>query len=449
MTPASTLAARFRARLRALGIAPDDALVVAVSGGADSVALLHLLRFAVDGPPERLVVAHFDHRMRVESAADAAWVRGLARAWGLRAVQGAAEQVPGGEAEARTARWRFLEATRVDAGARAVVTGHHRDDQVETVLHHLARGSGLRGRSGIRPWQGTRLRPLLDEPRAELRAWARAVGLGWRADPTNALPLGPRNRIRNELLPLLEDIRPGAARAIARSAELAAADETALAEAERLLLEPLVRSREAGRVEVDLPRLRAFPEALSSRLLRRLSREVGGRLDRAGTRAALAFTLGGPGGAESRLPSGVVLRRSQESLEVEGPRLPERPADRSLRVTDPFVRGSAAVVVGGERWSVHWGAEVPDGGEVVQLAHDPGAPGFRVRGWREGDHLDGRPLSRLWSEAGVPLYRRLRRPVVEDAAGRLLWVPGSALSHTARDRGGPLYRIGITHVDES
>lgn len=448
MSAPEALAARFRARLRALDIAADDPLVVAVSGGGDSMVLLHLLRFAIAGPPARLLVAHFDHRMRPESGADADWVRGVARAWRLRVQIGAAAEVPRGEGEARAARWRFLEAVRASSGARAVVTAHHRDDQVETVLHHLARGSGLRGRSGIRPRSGTRLHPLLAEPRSELRRWARDAGLRWRVDPTNALPLGPRNRLRNELLPLLESIRPGASGAIARSAEIAAEEEAALTQAESLLLEPLVRARYPGRISVKLAALRGVPAALLARLLRRLAREVGASLDEAGTRAALAFTLGGPGGGEARFPPGVVLRRSLGVLEVEGPNHTGGGADRSLRVPRPLEGGEALVVIDGERWTVRWGASLPPGEGVATLRCDPDAPGFRIRGWRDGDRLDGVPVGRLWSEAGVPLHERRRRPVVVDGAGRLLWVPGSNPAAPVKEPAGSLYQIGITHVDE-
>lgn len=449
MTQTTTLPERLRARLHELGVGPDDRLVVAVSAGADSTALLHLLRFAVDGSPHRLVVGHFDHRMRPDSGDDARWVRGVARAWGLRVEVGTASEVPRGEAEARTVRWRFLESLRASIGAEGVVTAHHRDDQVETVLHHLARGSGLRGLSGIRPRTGTRLRPLLDEPRSELRRWAREAGLRWRTDPSNALPIGPRNRLRNELIPLLEEIRPGAARSIARSAEIAAAEEAALTEAESLLLEPRIRLRRPGRVSIDLAGLRSLPHALLSRLLRRLAREVGGALDEAGTRAALAFTLGGPGGGEARIPPGITLRRSLGVLEVEGPRPADGLAERSLRVARPLEEGEGLAVVGGESWAVRWGPTSCAGDWVTSLPYDSAAPGFHLRGWRDGDQLDGVSVGRLWSRAGVPLHERRRRPVVENGDGRLVWVPGTARSAHLDEHDGPRYRIGVSHVDPS
>lgn len=430
---------------------PDDRLVVAVSGGLDSTTLLHLLRFGVGHRPDALVVAHFDHGMRTESDRDAAWVRGLARAWRLEVRIGSAEVPPRGEGEARALRWQFLEEVCEAFGARAVVTAHHRDDQVETVLHNLMRGTGLRGIAAMDAWSEGRLRPLLAEPRQELRGWAVAAGLAWREDPTNALPAGPRNRLRNEVLPLLETIRPGASAAIARSAQVIRLDEEALAEAEERVLAPALLREGTARIEVDLTVLQALPDALLARLLRRLARRVGARLDRAGTRAALAFTLGGPGGGECRIPPGVVLRRSLGALEVEGAARVDSvdEFDRELRVSSPRAAGEGTVVIGGEHWRVRWGDDDVDADWVADLRAPPDADGVLVRGWRDGDRLDGIAVSRLWSEAGVPLHHRHRRPVVEDGDGRLLWVPGSARTARQQTDSGPLYRIGVSHVDQS
>ena len=447
MTGSAPLAARLRARLEALGVGPRTPLVVAVSGGLDSVVLLHLLRFGVGGAPARLVVAHFDHRMRPESPADARWVKGLGRAWGLRVEVGVTREPLRAETDARAARWAFLDDVRRGAGAEWVVTAHHRDDQAETVLHHLMRGAGLRGLAGIRPAAGTRLRPLLTEPRAELHRWAQTAGLAWRTDATNSLAIGPRNRLRWEVLPLLEAIRPGAAGAVARTAAIAAADDEALVAAETLLLEGRVRRVRPGRLDADLAELRAFPPPLLSRLLRRLATEVGAPLDAAATRAALDFTLAGPGGGETRLPPGLTLRRSLGRLEVEGPRVGRLPPDRVLRVERPFEGGAGEAVIGGERWGVVWGPVVPPTVTwSATLPDDPPGSGFLVRGWREGDRLDGRPVARLWSRAGVPRQERRRRPVVESGGGRLLWVPGSARSTALDEEGVPRYQIGISHV---
>lgn len=448
--PGGGLGARVSARLAEAGIGPDHRLVVGCSGGLDSMVLLHVLRFACGRPSGGLVAAHFDHAMRPGSAADAAWVRGVCRAWGVTHRAARAPAAPRGESEARSARWAFLERVAADEAALAVVTAHHADDQVETVLHNLIRGTGLRGLAGMSPAAGGRVRPLLDETRADLRRWAAAVGLAWREDPTNALPATPRNRIRHEVVPLLESIRAGASARVVVAAALARAEERALAQAEDRLLAPLVQARGRGRVQVDLDGLRAVPDELRARLIRRLARDVGAPLDAAGTRAAMGFTQGGPGGATCRIPPGLVLRRSLDTLEVEGPDRGPPGDERGLEVARPLEPGTDEVVVGGERWRVRWGPDDPREPWSARFTRPEGG-GFRVRGWKPGDGIDlarGRAsVARLWRDAGVPRHVRRRRPVVEDGRGRLLWVPGTATAHQADAGPGTSFFIGIRHVD--
>lgn len=216
---------------------PDGPLIAAVSGGADSVALFFVL-LAVLGP-SRLVAAHYNHRWRgAESDRDEAFVRGLANAAGVRFVSGADPMDPlsGGpvaatESAARTARYRFLEQLSDELGGCRIALAHHRDDQAETILLNLMRGTALRGLCGMRPLNGRRIRPLLNQPRRAIEGYLAAAGHPYCEDRTNALPVTPRNRIRHELLPMMADICGGdAARRLAETAEHLAADEAALSE---------------------------------------------------------------------------------------------------------------------------------------------------------------------------------------------------------------------------
>jgi tRNA(Ile)-lysidine synthase len=169
--------------------------LVAVSGGADSIALLHVL--ATSGRYE-LVSAHFDHGLRADSALDAQLVEETARALGVPSVSQAAHLGQASEAVARQHRYEWLEQARVEAGAAAIVTAHHRDDLVETSVLNLARGSG---RHGLAPMhRGPLLRPLLEVSRAQLRAYNAHHRLQWREDPTNADIANPRNFLRHRLL---------------------------------------------------------------------------------------------------------------------------------------------------------------------------------------------------------------------------------------------------------
>ena len=163
-------------------LAPGNHILCAVSGGADSVCLLHWLkgRAAEDG--FTLTAAHFDHRLRgAESHRDAAFVEELCRAWkvpcavGHGDVSGEAQRRGAGiEETARALRYDFLERTAEELGADLIATAHNANDNVETMLLHLVRGSGLQGLTGIRPRQGKRIRPLLTTTRAEILAYLEA-----------------------------------------------------------------------------------------------------------------------------------------------------------------------------------------------------------------------------------------------------------------------------------
>lgn len=197
-----------------------DRVAVAVSGGVDSVCLLDLLVATAGWHGGVLSVVTVDHGTRAESAGDARFVEALAAGHGLACVR--IELHAGDASEARLRELRYAAFAGLDVDRIAL--GHHRDDLAETVLIHLLRGTGTTGLGGMRRRRDRYVRPLLDVPRAELLDYAAARGLHWREDPTNADPGRLRNRVRGEVLPLLEAIRPGGVGAVARGAQLAAQD---------------------------------------------------------------------------------------------------------------------------------------------------------------------------------------------------------------------------------
>ncbi len=211
------------------GLGADDVVVAAVSGGPDSMVLLDSLLAARRRGGPAVHVAHLDHGLRANAAHVAETVVRHARDAGLPVTAGTPQDYPVGgsngaasEAAARQARWTFLRAVARRVQAARIATGHTRNDQAETVLMNLARGSGLRGLSGMREDDGEILRPLLTVSRDDVAAYVQARGLAVDADPLNETPRFRRNRIRHEALPLLDDIYPGAVNAIARSAEIVA-----------------------------------------------------------------------------------------------------------------------------------------------------------------------------------------------------------------------------------
>ena len=236
-TPVDELAAALGSGMRSLGIADDTSIVLAVSGGPDSMALLRgAARLVETGASAwQLTVAHLDHGLRAESADDATFVTHAADAlelpWELRRTDVAALARSEGrsiEDAGREARYRFFE--EVASEDAFIATAHTADDAAETVLLNLLRGSGLSGARGIPQRRGRIVRPLLLERRATLRSLLDAAGIAYRLDPSNDDPAYLRNRVRGELLPLLEELRPGSVDRIGQFARLAADDDTLLDE---------------------------------------------------------------------------------------------------------------------------------------------------------------------------------------------------------------------------
>ena len=255
-------------------------VLAAVSGGADSMALLYALR-ALGIPLE---VAHFDHQTRAgESAADADFVRQTAENLGLPfhvASQPITEEAAAlrlsFEHHARNARYDFLVRVARGRGCGVIATGHHADDRAETVLMRLLRGTGPTGLAGIPPVreeQGLRIvRPLFDCTRPEIEQWLRERGTPWREDKTNADPVHPRNRIRHELIPLLEtEYNPRVRGALLRLAEMQRTENDLL---DALAVNALLACRNADGA-MDRAAFRGLHEALQWRCLLRLAHEQG------------------------------------------------------------------------------------------------------------------------------------------------------------------------------
>jgi tRNA(Ile)-lysidine synthase len=216
---------------------PEGArLLIAVSGGADSMALLHLYTRVRDELRLEIAAATFDHRLRGDIGhGDARFVEEAAAAWGVICFSGQARSTPpskGTEAWARQARYAFLAETARVFGAQVVATAHHADDQAETVLANILRGTGGRGLGGMRPvsqmpgaTELTLIRPLLNTARADLVAYCRAEGVAWRDDATNTDTRYRRNWLRHTVIPLLREANPGITGALARLASISAEED--------------------------------------------------------------------------------------------------------------------------------------------------------------------------------------------------------------------------------
>src|SRR5829696_4228460 len=200
-----------------------------VSGGPDSVALLRVL-LELGGEP---AVLHIDHGLRGEgSREDAEFVRALCERLGVHCEIRSLElqEVPNLQERARDERYRLAEAVAGGLGLRTIAVGHTADDVAETVLMNLARGAGLRGLSGIPPTRRRLVRPLIERSRREVIGYLESLGQPYRTDPTNLTGKYARNRVRLEVLPILEELYPAAASNIARGASLVREDLEVLEE---------------------------------------------------------------------------------------------------------------------------------------------------------------------------------------------------------------------------
>jgi tRNA(Ile)-lysidine synthase len=322
------LVATVAGALRAAGApARGETLVVALSGGPDSVALLDALATLARPRGFRLVAAHLDHRLRPESADDASFCAALCASLGVPIrtgsadVRARAERDRGGlEQAARRERYSFLRRVREEEAAVAIAVAHTRDDQAETLLLRLLRGAGATGLAGMRLRRGDIVRPLLEVSREDVLAHLRERGLVFREDATNAQLVHRRNRVRHELLPYLAaHFNPRVREALARTAGLLA-DEAAYlrGEAEQLLVR--IAREEEGAVVLRRAALDQAPPPLARVAIRQAIAQAGGLRQLGAVHIERVLRLvraAAPSGRSLPLPGGRVVRFTREDVRFE------------------------------------------------------------------------------------------------------------------------------------
>ncbi len=388
-------------------------LLCAVSGGADSMCLLHLLHTGGFD----LVAAHFEHGIRgEESLRDARFVADYCREKRIRCIVGrgdvpgyAAEKHLGLEQAARELRYAFLHQTAAEQGADLILTAHNLDDNAETILFNLARGSGTAGLTGIPRQRGLIRRPLLGASRSEIEAYLAENGVPHVEDSTNAGEDCTRNLIRHRVSPALREINPRFAEAASRAGFLAARDEDCLT----ALAAPLIRD---GKRDGSLPlsALCALHPAVASRVVRGLL--PGLSMERA--EAVLTFAQSSEYGT-LELP-GRILRREQGRLWLRAPdvsALPQRP----LIPGRPLELPEAGLVAEAE-WTVYRG-EIHDLFKTSFFKCEMIHPDLLCGGRLPGDSIrpQGRGCSKrlsvLFREAGYTGCMRDTTPVLRDSEG--------------------------------
>jgi tRNA(Ile)-lysidine synthase len=443
-------------------------VLVGVSGGADSIALLHALRELTVKLDFQLAAAHLNHAIRPEAGGDADFVQAVCDSIGVDCVI-QTEDVPALadatgtslEMAARDARYRFFARSAAAVEADRVATAHTLDDQAETVLLRLCRGAGAAGLDGISrdtTLEGVRvIRPMLDISRAAVEQYLQEQRFRWREDATNADTDYRRNRIRHEVLPLLErHLNPKVKEALARSASILAEENTFI----EALAEARLEDAMGDDGELNIERIQACPPALQRRMLHLWLIRMGVptealRYETVTRIATLSADARGSGAIS--LPGGRAVRREYEHLcfvpEAEDivtipetvlavPGTTDIPGT-NLRVTTSLQSGFSREQTG------------PVGRIPAQAAirwDVASAPEIRVRSWQAGDRIH--PLGMqgsckiqdLFVDAKIPRHARVRIPIfVID--NEIVWLPGYRIAQSravaARNDCSLLLRVHI------
>jgi tRNA(Ile)-lysidine synthase len=413
-------------------LAGGETVLVGLSGGADSVALLHALLALRPRLGLTLHVIHLDHGLRPEGDVEAAFVEAVGRRWDVpvtveRLVVGG-EPGQSLEARARKARYAAFERWASVFAASRVALGHTADDQAETVLMRLLEGAGPRGLAGIPPVRGLFIRPLIEIRRGEIEAELRRAGLEWIDDPSNRDPKFLRNRIRHDLLPFLAGAyNPQITEALCRAAALARQlvsdlERTALRELDRLA------GVEDGGLVLSLPALRALPAGVAAEVLR----QALGRLGERGPLRAWAHR-----GLRRLLDAGspAPLRLGSIRLEVSGDQVRlsrghGKPlAETSLPVPGSIVLSGAGLSIEAREFERPDSYRPPADPWTVAFDRDEVSGALTLRSRRRGDrfHPFGRPgtkrLKAFLIDLKIPRWRRDRLPLLV-VNGEIAWVVG-------------------------
>jgi len=451
-------------------ILPRTGLLVAVSGGPDSVCLLTVLnelRTSRRVPELTLHIAHVNYGLRgAESDQDEEFVRELGLQFGLpvhcervRLRHGTGISL---QSEARAARYTFFEQLCGRHGLAAVATGHTADDQAETLLLWLLRGSGLQGLAGIPMMrEGRVIRPLLHERRATLLDYLAARGLTYRTDSSNMKSLYQRNRIRHELLPQLHGYNPRVVETLARTSEILAEDAALLDEIERDRWSRVAVQSVVGRVVLDCEQLAAFPLSLQRRLIRRAWATLHGTstgLTWRHVTTVLQKILAGKTDSRLHLPGGVHVSRKGGQMIVEDSR------SRACQEVIPWSAGMVLPVPGevvlgdGRRMCAELVAR--EAVSIPRRQTDPWrfeidaaqAETLIVRSWRPGDWfcptgMGGRrkKLQDFFVDQKVQRESRHCVPLVVAPAG-IVWVVGYRGDERFQLRSESLSRVVLSVV---
>lgn len=425
-----------------------ETMIVGVSGGTDSTALLHIL-WTLNKQYQygwKLHVVHLNHSFRgLESEMDAAYVRAVCEEWNIPChsfVRNVSlymeEQGLGAQEASRQVRYALYQQVAEEEGASKVVLAHHGDDQVETVLFRMLRGTSIHGLSGIpaRRWLVAEkievVRPLLFVFRRELEDYCKRVGLHPREDSSNASQKYLRNRIRLEVLPLLEQLNVRYREHIVQLAKAAELDEKYLREASKIALQEVIVQQESNKISITAQQFQSCDLALQRRMIPLILSYLSAGTDWSShhVEAVLRVIKGDHPSAELHLPDGVFVQRVYERISFTRG---SQHAKSAPFCYDLVVPGTTAVWENGTVFHANVLLSAPDISKLPAHAAvfdlDRLTGKLTVRNRRPGDRLTlfglegSKKLKELLIDSKVPKVYRDRLPLLL-AGDEIIWVPG-------------------------
>lgn len=457
-SPGAALISRLERTIRQQRLfRPGDTLVVALSGGADSTALLDLLT-RLPGYNLHLIVAHLNHSLRgAESDADQEFCRMTASRYNVPFevrridVQGmASDSGLNLEDAGRRARIQFLGEVSSRYDAAAVALAHHADDQAETVLMRLLRGSGMTGLSGM-PFRNARgfVRPLLEISRPEIEQYLLGLGLNWREDASNSDTIYLRNRIRHQLLPLLEEYNPAIRSCLAATASVLSGDEELLAEMTEQAFSRSCRMEDDG-IVCSAAKLRMLNIALRRRVLRHGFKQLAGSLDGVSQRhidAICALIDSDRPNSRLALPQTVTAVREYDRIVLKRADAADPDTGFELLIMEPGIYRLSS----GGTITVDSTKTASFATDSCSVCLDPARVPFPwlVRTFKPGDRMvpfgmSGRKkVKDIFIDRKIPHSGRRRIPLLF-CGDDLIWVAGVCASELSRIDDSPAAMVAVT-----
>ncbi len=423
---------------------PGDRILVGVSGGPDSTALVHVLHKLMDELQISLYVAHLDHRFRgPESAGDAEFVRILAERLGLPAVIKSEDVAAyasavnkSAQTAAREIRYRFFAETARECGCNKLATGHNANDQAETVLHHFLRGTGPAGLRGIPPIRdGWVTRPLIEIPRGLIEKYCREENLATRTDSSNLKNVYTRNRIRLELIPLLEkEYNHNLIETLVRTSDIFREEEAYLEDVTEGYWREVCLEARDDLISLDLKKFLEIPRVMQRRIIRRGWATLTGskhNIAFVNLAAAIELIVRSGTGSVFDMPGSVKLEKGYQRISLYRFADIGAAPDFLYQLTVPGVTSipetGDSIIAEQTKGGFCSGQQDPD--EIIIDLDKVGLP-INVRNRKSGDRFypsgfsGSKKLKKFFIDCKIPRRERNRYPVLVTSDGKIIWIAG-------------------------